>query len=277
MVEFDEDKNQIMLTQEPTKSRLSRFLFDLTMKPNDAPVEASGGHMVPITALPLSNSNPDSSRNPESDSFHYMEMLLEGLAVLGKLGSGLDTIAQRLPIEIYSLVGATIDEVNDRTEFSKRLANLSSTAAVVGPAQAVSAYIYVHGKAKHALTTGRAPELERADMAASLRLAALESSVKEADHEVLKDLFWTLYSKLDAVMQSLRVVYEVANRIGSVGDASRPCLVAADYSYIQRRDFRDSSGAKPGSIFPLSELWIPIQSEVSLTNAKFGWSCLYRL
>ena len=236
MVEFDEDKNQIVPTQEPTKSRLSRFLFNLAMRPNDAPAEASGGHMMPTAALPLSNTNPDSSRNPESDSFHYMEMLLEGLAVLGKLGSGLDTIAQRLPIEIYSLVEATIEEVNDRTEFSKRLANLSSTAAVVGPAQAVSAYIYVHGKAKRFPTTGRAVELERAEMAASLRLAALESSAKETDHEVLKDLFWTLYSKLDAVMQSLRVVYEVANRIGSVGDASHPYLIAANlFTYTEEK------------------------------------------
>ena len=222
-VEFDEDKNQNVHTQEPTKSHLSRFLFNLTMKPNDAPVEASGGHMMPITALPLANPNSDSSRNPESDSFTYIEVLLEGLAVLGKLGSGLDTIAQRLPIEIYSLVEATIDEVNDRTEFSKRLATLSSTAAVVGPAQAASAYIYVHGKSKskHPPTAGRGLESDRAEMAASLRLAALESSAKEADHEVLRDLFWTLYSKLDAVMQSLRVVYEVSNRIGAVSSAFR--------------------------------------------------------
>lgn len=179
--------------------------------------------MMPITALPLPNPNSDSSRNPESDSFTYIEVLLEGLAVLGKLGSGLDTIAQRLPIEIYSLVEATIDEVNDRTEFSKRLATLSSTAAVVGPAQAASAYIYVHGKSKskHPPTAGRGLESERAEMAASLRLAALESSAKEADHEVLRDLFWTLYSKLDAVMQSLRVVYEVSNRIGAVSSAFR--------------------------------------------------------
>jgi exocyst complex component 4 len=218
-VEFNEDKNQTIDTREPARSHLSRFLYNLTMKPNDAPVEASGGHMVPMTALPLPNPNSDSSRNPESDSFTYMEMLLESLAVLGKLGSGLDTITQRLPIEIYSLVEATIDEVNDRTEFSKRLANLSSTAAVVGPALAASAYIYVHGKPKHPPTAGRGLELERAEMAKSLRLAALESSAKEADHEVLRDLFWTLYSKLDAVMQGLRVVYEVANRIGAVSGA----------------------------------------------------------
>ena len=38
---------------------------------------------------------------------------------------------------------------------------------------------------------------------------------------------------------------------------------------MQRRDFRDSSGAKPGSIFPLNELWIPIQSEVNGTATDF--------
>jgi exocyst complex component 4 len=52
--------------------------------------------------------------------------------------------------------------------------------------------------------------------ASSLRLAALESSAKRVDHETLKDFFWTVYSKLDAVTQGLRVVYEVSNRIGSV-------------------------------------------------------------
>ena len=52
--------------------------------------------------------------------------------------------------------------------------------------------------------------------ASTLRLAALEMSTKRMDQEVLRDLFWTLYSKLDAVAQGLRVVYEVSNRIGSV-------------------------------------------------------------
>jgi exocyst complex component 4 len=226
-----------MATQEPTKSRLSRFLFNLAIKPNDAPPEAAAGHAMPITVAPSSDPNSDSSRSPESDSFAYMEMLLESLAVLGKLGSGLDTIAQRLPIEIYSLVEATIDEVNDRTEFSKRLANVSSTAAVVGPAQAASAYIYVHRKAKLPPTTRRMLELERAEMAGSLRMAALESSAKEADHEVLRDLFWTLYSKLDAVTQSLRVVYELANRIGSVSGGLGLCLVVVvdQVAYAEER------------------------------------------
>lgn len=52
--------------------------------------------------------------------------------------------------------------------------------------------------------------------ATNLRLIALESSTKVIDQDILKDFFWTLYSKLIAVSEGLRAVYEVANRIGSV-------------------------------------------------------------
>ena len=33
--------------------------------------------------------------------------------------------------------------------------------------------------------------------------------------------------------------------------------------FIQRRDFKDSSGTRPGTLFPLSEIWMPMQAEVS--------------
>lgn len=33
---------------------------------------------------------------------------------------------------------------------------------------------------------------------------------------------------------------------------------------MQRRDFKDTSGAKPGSFFPLTEVWAPVQAEVSV-------------
>jgi exocyst complex component 4 len=80
--------------------------------------------------------------------------------------------------------------------------------------------------------------------ASQLRLAALESPAKHADVETLKDLFWTLYSKLDAVCQGLRVVSEVSNRIGS------------------RREFKDASGTKLGALFPISEIWVAVQAEI---------------
>jgi hypothetical protein len=49
-----------------------------------------------------------------------------------------------------------------------------------------------------------------------LRLTASETSALELNVETLKDLFWTLYSKLDAVLQGFRVSYEVAMRIAEV-------------------------------------------------------------
>lgn len=52
--------------------------------------------------------------NPQTDSYVYIENLLEALAVLGRLGQALDTVAQRAPGEIYALVDGTLDEVEER-------------------------------------------------------------------------------------------------------------------------------------------------------------------
>ncbi|KIO33872.1 hypothetical protein M407DRAFT_65131 [Tulasnella calospora MUT 4182] len=167
------------------------------------------------------------SQNPESNSFEYIETLLEALAVLGKLGGALDNVAQRLPIELFSLVEGTIEEIRDRSDLGKRASlNLQTTNR--------SSQLWI--------TSNGLSSLKEA--ATGLRLAALEAHTGRIDREPLKDLFWTLYSKLDAVLQGLRVVYEVSNRIGS------------------RRDFKDSSGAKPGALFPLMDIWAPIQTEV---------------
>lgn len=51
-----------------------------------------------------------------------------------------------------------------------------------------------------------------------MRLSAGESSALQRDGEIMRDLFWTLFSKLDAVLQGHRVVYEVAGKISSVCD-----------------------------------------------------------
>ena len=165
------------------------------------------------------------NRNPEADSFTYIETLLESLAVLGKLGHALDVVAQKISQEIFTLVETTLDEVAERAEYGRRASmagplsaanggrldsvyylNLSGAAgSLMGPG-AVGASV-VPGRTKSAMTLMKA---------GSLRLAALDLSTKRADQEIMRDFFWTLYSKLDAVAQGLRVVYEVSNRIGSV-------------------------------------------------------------
>ena len=139
-----------------------------------------------------------------------METLLESLAVLGKLGNALDNIVQRLPGEIFALVETTMDEVEERAEYGRRRSLFASSPGL-GKSEGV--YIFDTCHASIDATLGTKTPLMKSS---SLRLLALESLAKRADHDVLKDLFWTLYSKLDAVAQGLRVVTEVTTRIGSV-------------------------------------------------------------
>jgi exocyst complex component 4 len=234
---------------EPPQQRLPRrfyhFIEDLSIRPNDSPMETddqnfhnvSSGKTSSVAGLPtgasfgsnfnlaaaMSNLN-HSTRSPESDSFSYMEMLLESLAVLGKLGSGLDVVAQRVPGEIFNLIEAVLDEVSERADYLRRgsivgvpteLGMTSEDVYVVtggtGPRNMGLTSIGVHA-AVGPVNKGSGTFLS----ASGLRLAALEDSTKQIDHEILKDFFWTLYSKLDAVTQGFRVVSEVANRIGSV-------------------------------------------------------------
>jgi exocyst complex component 4 len=154
-------------------------------------------------------------QNPESDSFAYIETLLESLAVLGKLGSALDIVAQRLPGEIFALVETTLDDVAERAEYGRR-----GSVVMAGGTTSRSdgVYTFRHGDGGHGVSGDSSAITPQSGFlnASSLRLAALESSAKRVDHETLKDFFWTVYSKLDAITQGLRVVYEVSNRIGSV-------------------------------------------------------------
>lgn len=218
--------------------RLSRYLTGLATRPNDPPYDLDDANFrtsvsmqelsVSISASVSSSSNlgilavPNSSLplghssvNPEADSFAYIETLLESLAILGKLGSALDSVLQRLQSEIFSLIESTVEEVEERAEESKRSSALLTTAALGSKSD--GGYIFVSDESAPMSSVHTTLARKGASTTAStLRLAALESTSKHHDQEILKDLFWTIYSKLDAVTQGLRVVFEVANRIGSV-------------------------------------------------------------
>ena len=193
-------------------------MSDLATRANDPPLgldesDLKSGRnrlktfsVASLSSLTSAAADIDKSSNPESDSFGYLETLLESLSVLGKLGNALDSVSQRIPSEVYSLVETTVDEVYERAEIGRRLSVYA--AGIQGRPSSV--YVFAGETGVQSLQSGFVD-------ATSLRLAALESIEKQVDHEVLRDLFWTLYSKLDAVIQGLRVVYEVANRIGSVG------------------------------------------------------------
>ncbi|CAG8601119.1 15253_t:CDS:10 [Acaulospora colombiana] len=253
-VEFDEEKllgGTMPITSKGSSPRLVSFLHNLNLKANDPPYDPSSNSRLSLNSLmaPYAGDSTQSQTNPEADSFSYIETVLESLAILGQLGSSLEMITQRLPMELYSLVEATIDEVNERTEFSKRLP-FTKNANVVA-AKAIAAYVYIDPSSSGIDGSNKPSGLigEAQSPVSLLRLAALENSASVVDHAVLRDLFWTLFSKLDAVCQSLR-----------------------------RKDFKDISGAKPGTIFSFPELWEPIDAELKglillyLTEEKGGAS-----
>lgn len=62
----------------------------------------------------------DPSRNPEADTFYYIGHLVESLNKLGRLDSAVNTIKQRLPVELFGIVSETNSEVDQRHPSSLR-------------------------------------------------------------------------------------------------------------------------------------------------------------
>ncbi|MCJ1394198.1 Exocyst complex component 4 [Xylographa bjoerkii] len=56
----------------------------------------------------------DPTRNPETDSFEYIHMILEALNKMGRLDLAVDRMEQRLPIELFAVVERTSQEVDLR-------------------------------------------------------------------------------------------------------------------------------------------------------------------
>jgi exocyst complex component 4 len=62
----------------------------------------------------------DASRNPEADSFYYIQLLVESLNKMGRLDVAVDSIEQRLPVELFRVVDKTNNEVDQRHPSSLR-------------------------------------------------------------------------------------------------------------------------------------------------------------
>ena len=62
----------------------------------------------------------DASRNPEADTFYYVELLVESLNKLGRLESAVNSIKQRLPVELFGIVNETNSEVDQKHPSSLR-------------------------------------------------------------------------------------------------------------------------------------------------------------
>lgn len=208
--------------EEKSDSRFSSYLATLAVKPNHEPLlnEIAANSRQARTPNQIANTTSITSLSSlavneplggEFDTFGYMEMILEALAAMGRLGSALDTVLQRVPVEIHQLIDATTEEVSERAEQRSE----EMAANVARPQSLLLAE-------KHDLES---MPLFQND---TLRVVvSLDASGPPKHAVVLRDLFWTLYSKITAVMEGHRTVYEVVKWIASV---SRAHATLADIS-----------------------------------------------
>ncbi|CAD6501686.1 BgTH12-01936 [Blumeria graminis f. sp. triticale] len=62
----------------------------------------------------------DPSRNPETDTFYYIQILVESLNKLGRLEYTVNIIKQRLPVELLGILNETNSEVDQKHPISLR-------------------------------------------------------------------------------------------------------------------------------------------------------------
>ncbi|KAI7903171.1 uncharacterized protein BX663DRAFT_433609 [Cokeromyces recurvatus] len=163
---------------------------------------------------PTNHSNEDLDKNPETDSYYYMEIIMESLLVLGDIPAALETIQERLPIEIHSLIDKTISEVEQRP---------------------INKWVETHKKDKNN---------DENDM------YCLDKANSEVKNEILKDLLWTLYSKLESVLRGHRFIENCARQI-------KKRLLSGETNNTE-----EASLGSNIEVYHFHEIWRPVQTEI---------------
>ncbi|KAI9249990.1 Sec8 exocyst complex component-specific domain-containing protein [Sporodiniella umbellata] len=157
----------------------------------------------------------DADKDPDTDSYYYMEIIMESLSVLGEIPPTLQTIQERLPIELHKLIEKTISEVEQR---------------------------HVKKNWASRMTKGEKGH-DDTDM------YCLDKANSEEKNEILKDLLWTLYSKLEAVLRGHRFIETCSKRI-------KKRLLSTTTNSV------DQASASAIKVYHFHEIWRPVQSEV---------------
>ncbi len=72
----------------------------------------------------------DASKNPETDTFNYMHMVIEALNKLGHLDLAVDRMEQRLPVELFAIVDRTNQEVELRHASQIKISRVTEAKAL---------------------------------------------------------------------------------------------------------------------------------------------------
>ncbi|KAI9677466.1 MAG: hypothetical protein M1817_006420 [Caeruleum heppii] len=102
---------------------------------NEAPLATTGERQIHRFLETLDVSTPmieQATENPEADSFSYVQLLVEALNKLGQLDLAVDSIEQRLPVELFRVVDKTNDEVDQRYPSTMRGFSTSHDGSFAG-------------------------------------------------------------------------------------------------------------------------------------------------
>ncbi|EMC97031.1 hypothetical protein BAUCODRAFT_138412 [Baudoinia panamericana UAMH 10762] len=124
----------------------------------------------------------DATRNPEANTFYYVQLLTESLFNLGKLEVAVDAIEQRLPVELFRVVERSHGEVEQRHPSTMRSAAARNRQQMYG---------------------------------------GVHKRLDAEQQDILNDLLITLYAKFEAIAEGHRVLHDVTAAM-LTRDAAQP-------------------------------------------------------
>ncbi|KAI0865091.1 Sec8 exocyst complex component-specific domain-containing protein [Xylaria cubensis] len=141
----------------------------------------------------------DPSKNPEADTSWYIALLAESLNRLGRLEGAVETLSQRLPVELFSVVNETINDVDQRHPSSLRG---GVGGGIVGGGVG-------GGGSGGGVGGGSSGSSNGHDQ--GLHIYSNRETQMRAD--VIYDLLWTLYGKFEAIAEGHRVFHEAVKAL----------------------------------------------------------------
>nr|POF03154.1 putative exocyst complex component sec8 [Quercus suber] len=116
----------------------------------------------------------DTAKNPEADTFYYIQLLVESLSRMSQMEALVDSIEQRLPVELFRVVERSYGEVEQRHPNIAR-----STAST------------------------------KNGLAMSMAAVGSHQGPDDEQKSTLEDLLNTLYAKFEAIAEGHRVLHDV--------------------------------------------------------------------
>ncbi|CAK7269680.1 exocyst subunit [Sporothrix epigloea] len=197
----------------------------------------------------------DPARNPEGDTFYYITLLVESLNKLGCLEAAVDQLKQRLPVELFTVVHETVNEIDQKHPSSLRGgANTSSSYSVQGSSRVggmrgmdgvdgAGGSEAGHGGAGSGVrgaSSGLSPSAVAVSVATRPGLLDYGSRETQMRADVIHDLLRTLYGKFEAIAEGHRIFHE----------------------YIKALIRREGAGNNSALLGSFKELWNLYQNEI---------------